>query len=274
MKRKCTAVIESNRPLTADVYEMWLKTDLAQEAQAGQFVALYTGDAAMLLPRPISICEVDREGGRLRLVFRIAGKGTAWFAKCPEQSELQILGVLGNGYPLAEADGKKALLLGGGIGIPPLLELAHALQGSAAEITIGLGYRDHQLFLKEDFAPLGQLLLATEDGSAYTKGNVLDAVREAEENSKLKPDVIFACGPMPMLRAIKRYAAQRQIPAWLSMEERMACGVGACLGCVCRTTKKDAHSQVYNARICTEGPVFPAEDVAILPEDTEGGNAH
>ena len=99
------------------------------------------------------------------------------------------------------------------------------------------------------------MLIATEDGSAGVRGNVLDAIREKGE----QPDICFACGPKPMLRALKQYAAEKGIPCWISMEERMACGIGACLACVCRTAVTDSHSQVKNARVCKDGPVFPAE---------------
>ena len=109
----------------------------------------------------------------------------------------------------------------------------------------------------------GKVYIATEDGSVGTKGNVMDVINE----HKLNADLIYTCGPMPMLKAIKRFAREKQIPAYLSLEERMACGVGACLGCVCKTIHKDEHSHVHNARICTDGPVFLAEDVAILEED-------
>ena len=102
-------------------------------------------------------------------------------------------------------------------------------------------------------------MIATEDGSAGTKGNVLDVVRE----NGLKADVIYACGPAPMLRALKAYALEEGIECWLSMEEKMACGIGACLSCVCRSTEKDEHSQVNNKRICTEGPVFLSTDIEL-----------
>ena len=105
----------------------------------------------------------------------------------------------------------------------------------------------------------GEVYVATEDGSKGTKGNVMDAIRE----QRLEADIIYACGPLPMLKALKEYALQKDIPAYLSLEERMACGVGACLGCVCKTTKKDHHSHVNNARICTDGPVFEARDIDI-----------
>ena len=147
------------------------------------------------------------------------------------------------------------MLMGGGIGIPPMLETAKAIQG---EKLIVSGYRD-ELFLTEELNAAGELYLATEDGSAGTRGNVLDAVRA----NRLEADVIFACGPTPMLRAIKAYALEKGIPCWISMEERMACGIGACLACVCKSTEIDGHSLVHNKRICKDGPVFLSTEVEV-----------
>lgn len=259
MKKETAYVISQENPAT-DIYSMWIRTELAKEAAAGQFIAVYTKSDAMLLPRPISICEINEQKDALRIVYRVAGKGTAEFSWYEEGDEITILGILGNGYGPAKDSAagqppKRALVLGGGIGIPPMLQLAKELD---CECDIILGYRD-ELFLNEEFAPYGSVYLATEDGSTGTKGNVLDVVRE----NSLQADVVFACGPMPMLRAVKQYAAAQGIPAYISLEERMACGVGACLGCVCSTVKKDSHSHVNNARICTDGPVFPAEEVDI-----------
>lgn len=258
-KKKEKVRVLSTAKLAEGIYGMWLETDMAQEKGAGRFIALYPKNRATLLPRPISICERDAERGALRIVYRVAGEGTREFSSYQKGDTADILGVLGNGYPLDKAEGKAALLMGGGIGIPPLLELAKELSGMECKVRIVLGYRDGNLFLKQDLEQYGEVYIATEDGSVGTKGNVLDAVRE----NKLNADLIYSCGPMPMLRAIKKYAAETGIPAWISLEERMACGVGACLGCVCRTVKEDAHSHVHNARICTDGPVFLAEDVDI-----------
>ena len=134
-----------------------------------------------------------------------------------------------------------------------MLELAKQLD---CEKQIVLGYRD-DLFLYDEFKKYGSVYVATEDGSAGTEGNVLDAIRE----NGLDAEVIYACGPLPMLRALKEYAAKNQIECWVSLEERMACGIGACLGCVCKSKNKDAHTNVNNKRICKEGPVFLAEEV-------------
>lgn len=246
----------SQKQIAAQIYDLWLETELANDAHAGQFAAVYPHNAATLLPRPISICEVDSDRNRLRLVYRVAGKGTAEFAACRAGDTLDVLGVLGNGFPVEKAVGRKVFLMGGGIGIPPMLQLAKELE---AEKHILLGYRDRDLFLQEDLGKYGQVHIATEDGSVGVQGNVMDIIRV----NALQADMIMACGPMPMLRAIKQYAEERGIDAYISLEERMACGVGACLGCVCRTSGIDHHSHVNNARICTDGPVFEAKEVEI-----------
>ena len=266
MKQKVTA----QREIAPSIFDLWIKTDLAKDVKPGQFVGVFTKDKSALLPRPISICEVDADKAALRIVYRIVGQGTKEFSSWQAGEEVQILGVLGNGFPLEKGKGKKVFLMGGGIGIPPMLELAKELAEGAkqpvAEHAMGgtdiqciMGYRDSKTFLKEDLEQYGKVYVATEDGSVGTKGNVLDAIRE----NAITADVIFACGPMPMLRAIKAYAQEQGIPAYISLEEHMACGVGACLGCVVKTKEVDHHSHVHNARICTDGPVFEAGEVEI-----------
>lgn len=255
-KKKVTAKVISQKQIGEQIFDLLLETKLAKDAHPGQFVAVYPRGESTLLPRPISICEADTHGGTLRLVYRVAGKGTAEFSTCKAGDELDILGVLGNGFPVDRAKGKRVFLMGGGIGIPPLLDLAKAIEGKKQ---ILLGYRNKDLFLEEDMEKYGDVFVATEDGSVGTKGNVMDIIKA----HSLQADVIMACGPMPMLRAIKAYAAEQKIEAYISLEERMACGVGACLGCVCKTAREDAHSHVHNARICTEGPVFEAGEVDI-----------
>ena len=250
-KTKENLTVVSQEEIGKDIFSLWLQTDqMAQYARPGQFLSLYTGNSSKLLPRPISICEIDRKDGAIRLVYRVAGKGTAEFSGMRTGMQLKVVGPLGNGFPQKN---KKAFLIGGGIGIPPMLELAKELD---CEKQIVLGFRD-ELFLLEDFRNRGQIYIATEDGSAGTEGNVLDAIRE----NGLDADIIYACGPTPMLRAIKEYAAEQNIECWISMEERMACGIGACLACVCKSKEKDAHSNVKNKRICKEGPVFLAQEV-------------
>lgn len=259
MKYREKAIVLSNEQLGKEIYSLRLQTwQIARESVPGQFVSVYCRDNSRLLPRPISICEADEDSGSLRLVFRIAGAGTAEFSGLKSGDTVDIVGPLGNGFPLERAEGRRAFLIGGGIGIPPMIQLEHVLEdsGRAAEVTAVLGYRDER-FLEGDFSC--RCLVATEDGSAGTKGNVLDAIREGG----LRADVIYACGPTPMLRALKRYAEEEGIECWLSLEEKMACGIGACLSCVCRSTEKDGHSQVNNKRVCTEGPIFRSTDIEL-----------
>ena len=258
-KKKETTKVWSQKCISENIFDMWIETSHAREAKAGQFISVYPKNQSTLLPRPISICEADVENERLRIVYRVVGKGTDEFSKYQAGESISILGTLGNGFPLEAAKDKKVVLMGGGIGVPPMLETAKRLQGVAKQVVIVMGYRNSDNFLIEDFKKYGSVYIATEDGSVGTKGNVLDAMREKE----IDTDVIFACGPMPMLRAIKGYASEKQIQAYISLEERMACGVGACLGCVCKTVRADHHSHVNNARICTDGPVFNAEDLDI-----------
>jgi dihydroorotate dehydrogenase electron transfer subunit len=250
---KNRAVIAQNDQLAQDIFSMWLEAaDIAQTAKPGQFVSLYSANGSNLLPRPISICEIDRRQGRIRLVYRIAGKGTKEFSLLSAGDTIEVMGPLGNGFTM---EGSKALIIGGGIGIPPMLELAKEL---TCEKQIVLGYRDIT-FMEKEFEAYGKVFLSTEDGSRGTKGNVLDAIRA----NNIEADIIFACGPTPMLRGIKAYALEKGIKTQLSLEERMACGIGACLGCVCKSKEVDHHSNVNNKRICKDGPVFYADEVEL-----------
>ena len=255
-KVKMTAKVVSQQALTDDIFSMWIQADeIAGAAVPGQFISVYTKDTGKLLPRPISLCQVDKEKGQLRIVYRVVGAGTSQFSGYQAGDDIEIMGPLGNGFPLERAAGKKVFLIGGGIGIPPMLELARQLDCEKQAV---LGYRD-VLFLNDEFGKFSDVYVATEDGSAGTKGNVLDAIRE----NGLKADVIFACGPTPMLRALKAYAEEHEIECWLSLEEKMACGIGACLACVCQSKEVDEHSHVHNKRICKDGPVFLAQEVEL-----------
>ncbi|MBR5970059.1 MAG: dihydroorotate dehydrogenase electron transfer subunit [Lachnospiraceae bacterium] len=286
-KRKAACRVLSQQEIAAGIYDLRLENAFGCDARPGQFVGVFPPGETMLLPRPVSLCDADASA--LRMVYRVAGKGTDALSRLEEGATVDVLGMLGNGFPLEEAAGKRVLLAGGGIGIPPMLFAAKRLssmtgggaadasatlteEGSAerhsssvggalsdapASLTIVCGYRDAETFLSEELAACGELLIATDDGSAGVKGTVIDAL----DASGVKADVIFACGPKPMLRAIAEYG--RTCRTFLSLEERMACGVGVCLGCVCPTRETDSHSRVHNARVCTEGPVFAAEEVLL-----------
>ncbi len=258
LKQKENCRVIEQKQIGRGVYSLWLETKaIAVNAAPGQFVMLYGKDGSRLLPRPISICQT--KGSQLRLAYRVVGEGTREFSRLEAGQSLEVMGPLGRGFPIEEVKGKKTLLLGGGIGIPPMLEAAACLKG---DVTAVLGYKD-EVFLKEDFEKFCPVIYAIEDEAAQAagavKGNVLDAVRE----QGLQADAIFACGPAPMLRAIQVYAQVQKIPCWISMEERMACGIGACLGCVCGTVQEDAYLRVYRKRVCKDGPVFLSTEVEL-----------
>lgn len=248
-----TATVLEQTEIAPEIFSLWLQTNyIASDAKPGQFVALYSEDKSRLLPRPISICEIEQDQNRLRLVYRIAGCGTKEFAGLTAGDAIRLVGPLGNGF---QDIGKKALLVGGGIGIPPMLEFAKQM---SSEKEILLGVRD-RAFMQEDFQKQGTVYLSSDTGACGVKGTVIDAIKEYG----LQPEVIYACGPTPMLAALKEYAHLNQIPCYISMEEKMACGIGACLACVCKTTSKDEHTNVHNKRICKEGPVFLADEVIL-----------
>lgn len=256
-KVKMTSTILQQECIGTDIYSLWLDApQIASQAKPGQFISVYSNDSGRVLPRPISICEIDREKGALRIVYRIAGNGTKEFSGMKAGETLDILGPLGNGFPMDVIKGKCVFMMGGGIGVPPMVQTA---KEAKAEVTVIAGYRNSEIFLKEELEQNGTLVIATEDGSVGTKGNVMDAIRE----NHLEADVIFACGPTPMLRAIKTYAEENGILCYISMEEKMACGVGACLACVCKSKDVDHHSHVHNKRICKDGPVFLSTEVEL-----------
>jgi dihydroorotate dehydrogenase electron transfer subunit len=233
--------------IAKDIYEMELSApELAAVCKPGQFFNLYTGDGAMMLPRPISLCSADRENGVITLVYRAAGQGTALFSRLVPGNSLRVLGPLGNGFPLGKPG--KAAIVGGGVGIPPLLELCKALAERGSGVTAFLGYRD-ETFLLGRFQKLGvETVTASETGGLDYKGNIIDLLKT---RSDIKPDVFYACGPKPMFNALAEYVYRMDDPPalYVSLEERMACGFGACRGCAVKTV--DGYK-----RVCKDGPVF------------------
>ncbi len=254
MKVKERATVLSQKKLADGVFSMVLETKASESAVPGQFINIFSNDGSKLLPRPISICEINKAEGTLRVVYRVVGAGTTEFSGLSEGDTVEVLGPLGNGFPI---EGKTAIVVGGGIGVPPMLELTKQFKGP---VTAVMGYRNDDLFLADEFIDASnELIVATDDGSVGVHGTVVDAMKEND----LTADVIYACGPKPMLRGVAEYAKEKGIKCYVSMEERMACGVGACLGCVCQSTDVDDHSHVNNKRVCKDGPVFLSTEVVL-----------
>jgi dihydroorotate dehydrogenase electron transfer subunit len=224
--------------------------ELAKKAVPGQFVEVYPDNGANLLSRPISICEIDATEGTLRLVFQVVGKGTELFSKLEKDNEVRVLGTCGNGYTLKNG---KNIFVGGGIGVPPLLESVKQCEG---EKIVVLGFRSGS-FLVEDFEKTGaKVYVATDDGSVGFKGNVVDLLR----SENIVGDNIYSCGPKIMLKFLSQYAEEKNIPCQVSMEERMACGIGACVGCVVPIKTGNGDEWTYK-KVCKDGPVFDSKEV-------------
>jgi len=234
------------RELTQDVFAITLEAgELGRVAEPGQFLHIKCGDG-VFLRRPISIC--DARDGYVKLVFRAIGPGTRWLAE-QKRGTLDVLGPLGTGFSL---EGRNILLVGGGIGVPPLLFAARMTTGLVTAI---LGFASaEQVILKDHFRDLcKKLILTTDDGSAGEGGFVTGPLeRELQAGGY---DAVLACGPTLMLRAVAELAARYGVPCQVSLEERMACGIGACLGCA--VAMRDGQ----NLRACHDGPVFHAEEV-------------
>ncbi len=241
----------SNRSIAAGVHDIWLETPQAELARAGQFVEISC--EGHLLRRPISICEIDAKKARLRLLIEERGRGTHALGQVRPGETMNLLAPLGNGFPIVDAT-KTVVLVGGGIGTPPLLEASKPFAGHADAI---LGFRSlKNVVLQEDFKKAGvPATIATEDGSFGKAGFV---TRPLEERLKKPCDVIFACGPLPMLKAVAGLANRANIPCFVSMEARMACGIGACLSCAI-TVRRDGREQYLH--VCKNGPVFDANEI-------------
>lgn len=255
MKYACLAPIIRKTNISKGIWDMEiLCPDAAREAVPGQFVDILA--EGYTLRRPISICGIDRDKGTLRIVFEVRGKGTAVISQKEVGSSLDIIAPLGHGFDLLDTD-KRAVIIGGGIGTPPMVPLA---QHYGANATVIFGFRDARaVILKEDIERTGaDMILCTDDGTSGRKGFVTDALDDVLKT--LRPDIIYACGPMVMLRRIAERAAKDDIRCQISLEERMACGVGACLGCACVTRQDD--KTVYK-HVCKNGPVFDAKEVVF-----------
>lgn len=250
MKHLENFIVENNISLNKDCFLLALKSPInLQEIKPGQFVNVEVKDIAdRILRRPISIHDIDIENNILYLVVQKIGKATKKLASIKKGEQVSIIFPLGNGF---KVEGNNPLLIGGGVGTAPLLLLAKEFKRKNVNPTILIGARtNEQLFLTNRYNAIGTLSISTEDGSVGEKGLVT-------QNSILNNnfDVIYCCGPTPMMKAVSSLAKQRNIKCYVSLENRMACGIGACLCCV--NEDKDGH----NVCVCTQGPVFDSMDI-------------
>ena len=257
MRKQEKMTIISQQEIAKNIFELVLKGDLVSTMlQAGQFVNVKTGDGGFILRRPISICNIDHKKSELTLVYRAgdATTGTRVLASKVEGDEIDILGPLGTGFSLEEiATDATVVLVGGGIGVPPMYETAQRLHARGNKVIAVLGFASKvDIFYEEKFAKFGDVHVATMDGSHGFKGHVVELI----QNERLDFDWVLGCGPDVMLKALAtEYGGSKK--GFLSFEERMACGIGACYACICES--KDG----VRSRVCKEGPVYPIGEVKI-----------
>ena len=242
--QRVVLTVTKNESLTPLIYEMTLAGDVSGVTRAGQFVEIALD--GLYLRRPISVC--NYEEGELTLIYKVVGKGTDLMSQMAEGTQLDVLTGLGNGFNI-DHECKRALLVGGGVGVPPLYRLTRDLVARGKEVTVVLGFNtESEIFYAEKFEALGaKVIIATADGSVGVKGFVTNAIAE----SRVEADYFYSCGPLPMLKAL---CQSLEIDGEVSLEERMGCGFGICMGCSIQTTKGAK-------RVCKEGPVFKKEEV-------------
>lgn len=247
--------IVRHKEIAAQIFEMTVIGQQTVSMNApGQFVHIRVSDhSEPLLRRPISISSVDPETLQFTMIYRVDGRGTELMSQKRTGDTIDVLGPLGNGFPVDAQQGEHAWLIGGGIGVPPLYELAKQLTEKGVNVTMILGFQSAaDVFYEQQFAALGETFITTVDGSHGLQGFVTDQMTLLET----KPDVYYSCGPKPMLHAVEK--EMEGIPGYLSFEQRMGCGIGACFACVCPTTKGEGDY----VKVCSDGPVFPAGVIA------------
>lgn len=249
--------IMEHEEIADNIFRLTVRGELTKLVdEPGRFVHVKVSDTTTpLLRRPISICDVNDATSDLTMIYRTEGHGTKLLSTKRVGEQLDVLGPLGHGFPVEKAQsGERALLVGGGIGIPPLYNLAKRLVAKGVKVTVVFGLQSKSVsFLEKEFAALGDVYVASIDGTIGQKGLVTDVIRD----KKLSFDIAYACGPKPMLKALKEQLPIERL--YISLEERMACGVGGCFACVCKVPNEPT---AYK-KVCSDGPVFQAEEVVL-----------
>ena len=243
--------------IAPNIFSMILKGQMVSQMQAGQFLHIRVPDDSKLLRRPISIAEIDRDNLTCRIIYRIEGGGTAIFSHLPVGSFLDVMGPQGNGFDLSPVRaGDHALIIGGGIGVPPLLEVAKELHAKGAQVTAVLGFSDKSaVILEAEIKKYADVIVTTDNGSYGRKGYVSAVVDEMTQDY----EAVYSCGAPAMLQYVDR-KFQDHPHAYLSMESRMACGMGACYACVVHVAGQD---ESVNKRVCEDGPVFETGTIIV-----------
>ncbi len=252
----------TKQQLKPDIFKFGIKAEkMVDMAKPGQFLEIrVTDNIVPFLRRPISIYNVDKQNGIIEFIFQVKGEGTKILSNKNIGEEIEVLGPLGNGT-FKVIENKRVAILGGGIGVFPLYELAKNLKNKS-EVNIYLGFRNKDaVVLEQEFQALAnKLTITTDDGSYSIQGFAINELKKDIEKEKI--DYIYACGPLQMLKAIRDLSIQKNIPCQISLEERMACGVGVCLGCAVKKTEI-VEGEFQYAHVCKDGPVFDAKYVNI-----------
>lgn len=247
--------IISNDKIANQIYSMTLKSPLiSQRAKAGQFIHLLCGkEYGALLRRPFSLSNIDKENHEITIIYRVQGKGTQSLCERKPKEKIHALGPLGQGFAV-DLSYQNVAIIGGGIGTAPLVEL---IKYYGEKARVYLGFLDEPILIEEIQKYTKQIQIFTETGSVGRKGLVTQDLIEQWKESP--PDMVYTCGPKPMMKAVVKICEKLNLPCQVSMEERMGCGIGACLTCSCKTKKKDQKNQY--TRVCKEGPVYWGEEI-------------
>lgn len=262
MKGADMCKVVENIMIAPHMYKMaFLSENIALNANPGQFVHIKVpGDNSLLLRRPISIHDVHPQTGMVEIVYQVVGKGTRILSGMNAGQVIDVLGPLGKGFTISR-EIKSAFVVGGGCGIAPLKLLMGRLKEMGVVVTALLGFRSREaVYGLEEFEMLSdRVLVTTDDGSLGRKGLVTQVLEE--ELQQQLPDMMFACGPTPMLRIVQRLAREYSVPCQMSLEERMGCGIGGCLVCSCAVRTPDGGFEYK--RVCKDGPVFWSQEVML-----------